>query len=1299
MATLVLQAAGAAVGSLFGPLGTIVGRALGGLAGYAVDQAIFADRGVREGPRLADLTVQASREGAAIPRIYGRARIAGQVIWATRFEEEASEERVGGKGGSSGSTVRTYSYFANFAVGLCEGPVARIGRVWADGQPFDLSSVAARFYTGDAAQAVDSLIEAKQGDAPAYRDTATIVFERLPLADFGNRLPQLTFEVIRPVGDVEQEIRGVTIIPGSTEFGYDPEPVDRAIGPGAVEALNRHADAARTDWDVAIDDLVALCPNLERVGLVVAWFGDDLRAGECTIMPAVADRGTDTGTKPWAVAGLTRATARLVSTYDGRPAYGGSPSDASVIRAIRDLNERGLKVTLYPFVMMDIPAGNGLTDPYGGDEQAAHPWRGQITVSPAPGRAGTPDKTGAAGDAVVDFAGTAEAGDFGAAGDAVTYSGPDEWSYRRFVLHCAQLAVIAGGVDAFLVGSELRGLTTVRDGAASYPFVDALVDLAHDVRGMFEDAEQDVRLSYAADWSEYFGHQPADGSGDVFFHLDALWADDAINFVGIDNYLPLSDWRDSDGHIDGAAWGSVREVAYLRSNVAGGERYDWYYASDGDRDAQMRTTITDGAGKPWVFRPKDLVGWWGNLHFNRPGGVEGGATTAWVPQSKPIVFTELGCPAVDKGANQPNVFPDPKSSVGGLPYYSSGLRDDLMQRRFLMAHYRHWNPDDPDFDEADNPISGVTGERMLDPAAIHVWTWDARPFPQFPYRTDIWSDGDNWETGHWISGRLGAVPADALVRQILADYGAENVTVGDLDGVVDGYVIGEVTSARRALEPLSHLLAFEAHESGETLRVVRRGRAAGATFGDGDLVAEGDKPTMTVRRAQETELPAEMAVGFSDALADYRATSVNSRRLVGGSRRSEAIESGAVMSHAVATGLADMILQDTWAARETVSFALPRRDLALEPADVVSLEAAGDQRTLLVTRVEDAGLRRIEARTIDPNILSPVPSIARIVPPPDVAPLTAPEVLLLDLPLLSGTEVPHAPHIAVFASPWPGMISVAVGTPASGYQPRQVIDRRATMGELVEPLEPGPLARPDLGNVIVVRLYGGALSSEPRAGVLNGANVAAIGTSDGGFEVVQFETAELIAPRTWRLSRLLRGQAGTGDVMMAGHAAGARFVVLDRAVPSLALTEPESVLGLTVRCGAAGAIYDPAAFTDRAIGAARRGLRCLPPVHLRAVRDGTGDVALSWIRQTRSGGDAWEPVEVPLGEAAEQYRVVVRDGGTALRTFETTTPAATYSAAEQVADFGAPPETITFDISQVSPTEGPGLAATATFHV
>lgn len=1300
MATLLLSTAGAAVGSIFGPVGTVIGRAVGAVAGYALDQSLFATGRTVESGRLADLNVQTSHEGAPIPRVYGRVRVTGEMIWATRFEEEVSEEEAGGGGGKGGSdetTVEQYRYYANFAIGLCEGPIARINRVWADGKPFNLANASTRLYQGKAGQEPDSLIEAKQGSgrAPAYRDTAYIVFERLPLARFGNRVPQFSFEVMRPVGRLEKQIQAVTLIPGATEFGYSPTKVREVKAPGHRVPLNDHTDRAATDWKAAVGELQDLCPNLESVGLVAAWFGNDLRANHCEIRPGVVSHTMATVPGVWKVAGQVRGLAHLVSEHAGRRAYGGTPSDATIVAAIRDLNERGLGIMFYPFVMMDVPHGNGLPDPYGGAEQAAYPWRGMITASKAPGQPGSPDKTSEAADQVAAFVGTAAPGDFSAFGDAVAYSGPDEWSYRRFILHYAMLCAIAGGVDAFLIGSELRGLTTVRSDASSYPFVNRLKALAEDVRSILGPA---VKISYAADWTEYFGHHPDDGSGDVRFHLDPLWAHGDIDFVGIDNYMPLADWRDGSDHLDAADWESGRSTAYLRANVAGGEGFDWYYASKADRNAQVRMPITDGDhGKPWVYRFKDLKAWWSSPHHDRPGGVEAASPTAWVPEGKQIRFTEAGCPAVDKGANQPNVFPDPKSSAGAYPYYSTGVRDDLIPRRFAEAVLSYWDPADPDHVAGSNPISGVYGERMVRHGRTHLWTWDARPFPAFPYLTDVWGDGDNWETGHWLSGRLGAASATDLVSRILADYGIDGVVVGELEGVVDGYAIEGIGSARAALEPLASLLMFEAFESGAAIRIVPRGRKTAASFDAAGLVDDGGRPLFSLRRAQETELPQEIAIGFSDPLADFRSTEARARRLVTGSGRAIRSLTGAAMSHAVARGFADAMLQDLWAGRETAAFALPRAAQRIEPGDICDVSAGGTTRTLMVTRIEDGAARRIEARSIDPAILSPTPDAPRVLLPQRTPVEAVPEVMLLDLPLLSGGEPPHAPRAAAFAEPWPGSVVIAIGTAETGFATRQALTRGAVLGELIEPLAPGPLWRLDRANRITVRLYGGGLVSLAEMAMLNGGNVAAVGSPLAGFEVLQFRDATMVDATTWQLAGLLRGQGGTADVAALGHQAGARFVLLDGAVVPLAISEAEAGLSLTVRCGPGDAVYDPDVFTDVGLVPALRGRMCLAPVQLRARRMAGGDIAVAWLRQTRAGGDAWEPVEVPLGEASEAYEVEILDGGDVVRAMAADAAAVTYTAAQQVADFGTLPDAIGVRVRQISATGGPGLPGERTF--
>ena len=130
MATLLLAAAGSAVGGLLGGVGAVVGQAIGGIAGALIDQSLLRSGRSVTGSRLTDLDVQSSTEGNALPRVYGRVRLSGQVIWATRHEETAVTTNSGGKGGTSSTS---YKYHANFAVALCEGPIHRISRVWADG--------------------------------------------------------------------------------------------------------------------------------------------------------------------------------------------------------------------------------------------------------------------------------------------------------------------------------------------------------------------------------------------------------------------------------------------------------------------------------------------------------------------------------------------------------------------------------------------------------------------------------------------------------------------------------------------------------------------------------------------------------------------------------------------------------------------------------------------------------------------------------------------------------------------------------------------------------------------------------------------------------------------------------------------------------------------------------------------------------------------------------------------------------------------------------------------------------------
>src|SRR4029079_3158028 len=144
-----------------------------------------------------------------------------------------------------------------------------------------------------------------------------------------------------------------------------------------------------------------------------------------------------------------------------------------------------------------------------------------------------------------------------------------------------------------------------------------------------------------------------------------------------------------------------------------------------------------------------------------------------------------------------------------------------------------------------------------------------------------------------------------------------------------------------------------------------RGGDPVAVLTEDDLVLPEDAAPVRLTRAQETELPREISVGYTDSETDYRRAAVASRRLVGAAARASHADLAVVTNDAAMERRADIWLQDLWAGRERAEFALPPSAWALTRGDVVALDAGGRERTLEIREVVDTELRRVSARTID----------------------------------------------------------------------------------------------------------------------------------------------------------------------------------------------------------------------------------------------------------------------------------------------------------------------------------------------
>jgi hypothetical protein len=292
MATVVLSIAGSIIG---GPIGATIGAAIG----QQIDQRVLFKPKGRQGPRLGDLSVQTSTYGSRIPQIFGRSRVSGTVIWATDLVESRKKQ----SSGKNQPKVTTYSYTANFAVALSCRKVSRIGRIWADGKLLrgeagDFKTPTQfRFYSGVEDQPLDPLIASTEGisSAPAYRGFAYAVFEEMQLADYGNRIPSLSFEVIADevdvsIGEVAQGLTNGTVMHNA---------------PTRIAGFVASGETVRSN----LEALSSLVP------LTVATAGQTLELREMASVepsPDASDMGANAGEEPGDVLVVERLSAQLL---------------------------------------------------------------------------------------------------------------------------------------------------------------------------------------------------------------------------------------------------------------------------------------------------------------------------------------------------------------------------------------------------------------------------------------------------------------------------------------------------------------------------------------------------------------------------------------------------------------------------------------------------------------------------------------------------------------------------------------------------------------------------------------------------------------------------------------------------------------------------------------------------------------------------------------------------------------------------------------------------------------------------
>ncbi len=546
------------------------------------------------------------------------------------------------------------------------------------------------------------------------------------------------------------------------------------------------------------------------------------------------------------------------------------------------------------------------------------------------------------------------------------------------------------------------------------------------------------------------------------------------------------------------------------------------------------------------------------------------------------------------------------------------------------------------------------------------------------------------------------VQAECLKSSILS---AGDLDVSSLADTVMGYRISSVGAIRAGIEKLQGAWPFDALQAGYQIKAVRRGIASSvaiipaAVLGAGQGGQPGEVLSQT--REMDSQLPSRVRVQHLDPDREYNIGEQYAERLNTTSVNETTIDLAVVLSSGDAAKVAEVLLYLYWLERSDFSFTLPPSYRYLEPSDIVTVQTADADYVFRLTRLhyQSDGVIDCTAKLHHPVYASLAAGAAGGTAPVVIPPVGMTSMALIDTGcLLDSLDSPGFLIAAAgYSAGWPGAALYRSADGGQSYAQVNAFTQPSTLGYVATAIAaPADFRMMDKASVITARFYGGAsVSSVTEAQLLNGANHFAYG-ADGRWEIIAAQNAVLQADGSYVLTDLLRGRFGT-EWAMGSHATMDSLVLLDRNLLQAGQASLNSI-GLEgrykpVTFGALIDATDYQAFTYRGAN-----LECLAPAFLNGSRAASGDWSLSWLRRTRVGGEWRDYIDAPLGEASEAYEVEIYTSA-AYTTLKRTitglsTASATYTSAQQVADFGSNQATLYVKVYQLSANVGRGYPLT-----
>ena len=552
---------------------------------------------------------------------------------------------------------------------------------------------------------------------------------------------------------------------------------------------------------------------------------------------------------------------------------------------------------------------------------------------------------------------------------------------------------------------------------------------------------------------------------------------------------------------------------------------------------------------------------------------------------------------------------------------------------------------------------------------------------------------------------LDNVVSEECIRSGLLTAG--DIDVADLTSTVRGYLVASTGTIRSALEPLQAAWPFDVVQRGYKIKFLPRGGSSVVTIDADDLDARSasGKPgvQITTSREMDSQLPRVLTIKHVDYDREYEAGEQYVERLNTDAINDVKMELPIVLTAGEAVGKAETLLYLRWLERFDVSFSIPGTYNQLEPGDVVTLETPETNISLRLVAINYTSDGRLECRAKynDPAIYTPAAlASSPIVTGPSTLPLLGPTTpIFLDVPYMHPAQADPSFLMAMYgaADTWPGAVLVRTDDYGSTWAEIQGFSSPgAAIGSASNTIGDVDSRVWDKGSVLSVTMLNGELFDATEIAVLNGGNHFAYG-APGRWEIIGVQKCTLISADNYKLSDMLRGRKGT-EWAMSLHAVGDKVVALSETdVTTIGMSSSAIGLERTYRAVTLDMEVEGAAdqlFTYQGVN-----LECLSPVYFTGARTiATGDWEFSWVRRSRTDGEWRDLVDVGLGESTEAYELDIFTDNTyttVKRTITASTPTCTYTAAQQVADFGYTLSSVSVKVYQMSSIVGRGYPLAA----